>query len=228
VLKNCAGLAMFSVSRGAMFHGSLAAGSGVVMARRPDGSWTPPSAFFVHTIGLGLVFGMDFYECVCILNSPDQVANFTRARFSLGGDASVAVGPLGTGANVESSLQQASRPMWTYMKSRGFWAGIQVDGTVIITRTMANEEFYKEKGISVGKILSGSLAWPESGKHLFQVLNAIDGMGSMDASTVREVDMENLHLFGRGATEVEEGFVDLDDGLHENMADKKGVETLRI
>ncbi|KOS17563.1 SH3 domain-containing protein [Escovopsis weberi] len=174
VLSNCAGLAIFNVVRAGAIHGSLAGGSGVVVARRPDGTWSPPSSFLVSTIGGGFMIGLDIYDCICVLNTVDQLRAFTNPRFSLGGEASVALGPLGTGASLDAAVSRTARPMWTYMKSRGIWAGIQIDGTIIITRPDCNAVFYNEKGISAKKILRGHMAWPEGGRALYDVLKCID------------------------------------------------------
>lgn len=187
ILQNCAGLAIFNVIRVGAMHGSLAAGSGVVISRREDGTWSPPSSFVVSTLGAGFVFGLDVYDCVCVLNSRQQVAAFTRPRVSLGGDASIAIGPIGTGASIDAALSKSVRPMWSYMKSRGLWAGVQIDGTVIVSRADANAIFYNQRGISAKQILLGDIAWPMNAKPLFEVLRALDGKLTVDRSVVQEV-----------------------------------------
>lgn len=189
VLRNCAGLAIFNVIRAGAMHGSLAAGSGVVLARRADGTWSPPSSFVVSTIGAGFVFGLDIYDCVCVLNTPEQVSAFTNPRFSLGGEASIAIGPVGTGAHVDAAVSKTVRPMWSYMKSRGLWAGVQIDGTVIVSRADANAVFYGERGISARRILRHDVAWPMKAKPLFEVLKAIERLADFDRGMVQEVGM---------------------------------------
>ncbi|KAF4508719.1 hypothetical protein G6O67_005061 [Ophiocordyceps sinensis] len=187
VLQNCAGLAIFNVIRAGAVHASLAAGSGVVLARRPDGSWSPPSSFVVSTLGAGFAIGLDVYDCVCVLNTPAQVNAFASPRVSLGGEASIAVGPIGTGGSVDAAVSKTARPMWSYMKSRGLWAGVQIDGTIIVSRADANSVFYNERGITAKKILRGDVAWPEKGKPLFEVLRALEGRPDFDRTVVQEV-----------------------------------------
>lgn len=189
VLRSAAGLVIFNVLRVGHMNGSLAAGSGVVLARLPDGSWSPPSSIVVSTLGAGFAFGIGLYECVCVLNTPEQVAAFTRPRVSLGGDASVAVGPVGTGANINAALAKG-RPVWSYMKSRGLWASVQVDGTVMLARADANAVTYGQGGISAASILRGDVAWPEQARSLFDVLRAATG----HASFYREPGQEVVHV----------------------------------
>ncbi|KAI5917184.1 hypothetical protein F4810DRAFT_718152 [Camillea tinctor] len=221
-IANAAGLAIFTTFRAGM-HISGAGGSGIVMARLSDGSWSPPSGFLVHTLGAGINIGLDIYDCVCVLNTQAAVDAFTRPRLSLGGEVSVVAGPVGAGASVETALGGGARynsgkagdtttadakdkgkgkgkgcsvaPVWSYMKSRGFYAGVQADGTIIIQRPDANAAFYGERGITVEKILSGNVQshapgaaqgrkegdivmWPEGARQLVEVLKAAEGKGA--------------------------------------------------
>ncbi|PHH63150.1 hypothetical protein CDD81_6201 [Ophiocordyceps australis] len=187
-LRNCAGLAVFNVFRAGIIHGSLAGGSGLVVARRLDGSWSPPSSFVVSTVGAGVMVGLDMYDCVCVLNTAAQVDAFTNPRLSLGGEASVALGPVGAGRALDSALCRTARPVWTYVKSRGLWAGVQVEGTIIISRADANSVFYNERGISAKKILRGQVAWPVQAKPLLEMLHAMDGCAGYDYHAVQEAD----------------------------------------
>lgn len=187
VLQNCAGLAIFNTIRAGGWSGSLSGGSGVVVARRSDGTWSPPSAFVISSLGAGFVFGLDVYDCVCVLNTSAQVDAFTRPHLALGGSASVAVGPLGGGAAVNAAVSKTARPVWSYIKSRGLWAGLQVDGTIIVTRADANALFYNERGITAKKILTGDVAWPLGAKPLLEVLKALEGRRDVDQNVVDEV-----------------------------------------
>ncbi|OBR04159.1 Duf500 and uba ts-n domain protein [Colletotrichum higginsianum IMI 349063] len=189
VLAHCAGLAIFNTLRAGAYMGSLAAGSGLVVARRPDGTWSPPSSFVVSTLGAGFMFGLDIYDCVLVLNTPAQVAAFTHPRISLGAETSVAIGPVGTGGAVEAAVSRTSRSMYSYMKSRGLWAGVQVDGTIILARQDCNSVAYNERGISARKILQTQAEWPEGSMPLWQTLIALEGRYAMDPDIARELAM---------------------------------------
>lgn len=188
VLQSCAGLAIFNTIRAGAWHGSLTGGSGVVLARRADGTWSPPSSFVVSGLGAGFMLGLDVYDCVCVLHTAAQVKAFTSSSLTLGGGASVAIGPVGGGSAVNAAVGRSGRPMWSYIKSRGLWAGIQVDGTVFVTRNDANAVFYNRRGITANAILtSEDVAWPVGAKPLFEVLRAIDGRAGFDQGVVDEV-----------------------------------------
>jgi lipid-binding SYLF domain-containing protein len=166
------------------------------------------------------MIGLDIYDCVCVLNTQSAVDAFARrARVSLGGELAVVAGPVGAGGGLETAfggksapkkentgnagLQAGTRPkssgacdnkpVWSYMKSRGFYAGVQADGTVIVPRQDANAAFYGEREISVERILKGQVnssakgkeskdlvMWPEGGRQLSEVLKAAEGKGGDD------------------------------------------------
>ncbi|KAK7731521.1 hypothetical protein SLS53_008761 [Cytospora paraplurivora] len=193
VIETAAGLAIFTTMRTGL-HLSGAGGSGVLVSRLPDGSWSPPSGFLVHTLGAGFMIGVDIYDCVCVLRTPQAVRAFTNPRVSLGGEVGLVAGPVGAGASVEAALHKPTKPAWSYMKSRGFYAGVQADGTIILSRPDANGEFYGVKGIKVSDILQGNIPakgppgmWPEGAKQLFEVLKSAEGSGDVDDGVMREV-----------------------------------------
>uniref|UniRef100_A0A8H7KDQ7 Ysc84 actin-binding domain-containing protein n=1 Tax=Bionectria ochroleuca TaxID=29856 RepID=A0A8H7KDQ7_BIOOC len=124
------------------------------------------------------MFGLDVYDCVCVLNTPAQVAAFTKPQVALGGNFGVSLGPVGSGSAINAAVTNPGRPAWSYIKSRGIWAGVQVDGTVIVSRADANAVFYEERGITAQRILQGDVAWPMGSRPLFEVLKALeDGRG---------------------------------------------------
>jgi SH3 domain-containing YSC84-like protein 1 len=195
------GIAIFTVFRTGL-HISGASGSGIVMSRLPDGSWSPPSGFLVHTLGAGFMVGLDIYDCVCVLNTEEAVKAFTKPRFSLGGEIAVVAGPVGAGTSVDAAIGASAKPVWSYMKSRGFYAGIQADGTVIVQRPDANAAFYAEKGITPERVLRGDVKphqglvsdggkgeivpWPLGARQLMEVLKSAEG-GRADEKVVEEV-----------------------------------------
>lgn len=114
------GLAVFQVLKaGFVFSGK--AGSGLVIARLPDGSWSAPSCIATGGLGWGLQIGADITDFVVILNSEDAVRAFSLGgNVTVGGNISAAAGPLGTGGSVQASLAHPA-PMYSYSKSKGMY-----------------------------------------------------------------------------------------------------------
>lgn len=269
VINKAVGLAIFTTAR-AGFHVSGATGSGVIIARLPDGSWSPPSGIQVHSVGAGFMIGIDIYDCVVVINTREALEAFTKTRMSLGSDLAVVAGPWGAGGSVDfaapqgkgkakdgaagtaegtettketqgnatetttpvgddkvhdtataepapepprrlgeytswggskktsaststparpdagerkpSALKQAiKQPTYSYVKSRGFYAGVQVDGTIVTERKDANAAFYGEP-VAVQQILKGEVPlvpgkerWAELVKPLFDTIKGAEG-----------------------------------------------------
>ncbi|OBS21611.1 hypothetical protein FPOA_07947 [Fusarium poae] len=173
VIKNSKGIAIFTGFRAGMYFAG-AGGSGVVIARLPDNTWSPPSAFSVRSGSVGLVYGIDVYDCICVLNTAEAVNAYRKSEVSLGGAAALAAGPLGGNVNVGEV-----KPVWTYTKSRGVYGGLTVDGTVIKEKKDVNAEFYGRE-VSSAQILDGQVetGWSQNIQGLLEVVKAAEGKGT--------------------------------------------------
>ncbi|RGP79403.1 hypothetical protein FLONG3_2458 [Fusarium longipes] len=169
VIKNAKGLAIFTGFRAGMYFAG-AGGSGVVIARLTDGSWSSPSAFSVRSGSVGLVYGIDVYDCICVLNTIEAVDAYKKSEVNLGGAVALATGPLGGNVNVGDV-----KPVWTYTKSRGIYGGLTVDGTVIKEKKDVNAEFYGSE-VSSAQILDGHVqrGWSENIHHLLEVVKSVE------------------------------------------------------
>ena len=176
-------------------------GAGVLLGRLPDGSWSPPSGLMLHTVGLGFLAGIDIYDCVMIINTEEALQGFSKLRGTVGGEMSAVAGPVGMGAVLESEVHKRRAPIFTYLKSRGLYAGVQMDGTVLIERTDENERFYGEK-IAVMDILQGKVRHPPPEINaLLLTLRAAQGddvdWGVVpDAPPPSDFEIETDHVFG--------------------------------
>lgn len=159
-----------------LFRGGIgfsgAGGSGVVLAKKPDGSWSPPSGILIHTLGWGLLIGLDIYDVVLIIRTPRALEAFLNPKVSIGGELSVTAGPVGNGATVDSGVEAS--PCWSYTKSKGAYAGLQLDGTIMLKRDDANTRFYGSE-ISVQDIFAGKPITPSAAKPLLQTLYTAEG-----------------------------------------------------
>ena len=189
VIQDAVGLAIFTTMRSGLWV-SGAGGSGVLVARKEDGTWSPPSGIMLHTAGLGFLLGVDVYDCVVVINSRKTLESFMKIRATLGGEISAVAGPVGVGGVLENDgmWKQLNRPVFTYLKSRGFYAGVQVDGTLIIERTDENERFYHER-IGVADILAGNVKEvPPETKMLMEALKMVEGKEDVDKELLEELE----------------------------------------
>jgi len=116
MVQKAVGLAFVRASKvvlGVSVHG----GSGIVIARLPDGTWSAPSAIGTWGLGLGLQFGLEVAEYIFILQTQESLEHFRRGHsFTIGGNVGAAVAGMGREAYGAASVgacfaMPGSRPM---------------------------------------------------------------------------------------------------------------------
>jgi lipid-binding SYLF domain-containing protein len=166
VIRAARGVAILTVTK-AGFIGSARGGTGVVVARTEKG-WSAPSAIGTGGLGVGFQAGVEITEFVIVLNTPAAVDAFAKqGNVTLGGNLSVAAGPLGRTAEGGVALQAT---MYTYSQSQGLFAGVSLEGTGLGTRDDANAAYYG-KPVTAGEILSGRVPPPAGTRNLLAALS---------------------------------------------------------
>lgn len=155
ILRNARGLAIMRVVKvGFVFSGK--GGDGVVIARAGSG-WSGPSFIGTGGAGWGLQVGAQVTDFVFILNNSNAVWAFSRGgNVTLGGDVSVAAGPVGR--DVQANVTPAAA-VYTYSRSKGLFAGASLEGAVIVTEKRKNERYYG-RSVTANRILSGKATPP--------------------------------------------------------------------
>ncbi|KAI5970430.1 hypothetical protein CANMA_000481 [Candida margitis] len=172
ILKNAKGLAVITVLKaGFLFSGR--AGSGVIVARLPDGSWSPPSAIVTAGAGAGGMIGAELTDFVFVLNTKAAVDTFAQlGSVTLGTNVSVAAGPLGRSAEAAGTASLSSvSAVFAYSKTKGLYAGISLEGSVLMERREANRKFYGSN-CKARNILAGQVDTPPACDSLMRVLNS--------------------------------------------------------
>jgi lipid-binding SYLF domain-containing protein len=176
VVRECVGLAIFTTMRtGWLFGGS--GGAGVLVGRHPDtGEWSPPSGIQIQNLSFGFLAGVDIYDSVLVINTYKALEAFTKLRCTLGTEVGVAAGPVGMGGALDTELMKRHAPIFSYVKSRGLYAGVALEGNLVIERTDENERFYEER-VGVSDILVGKVRYPPREKYqvLLDTLRAAQG-----------------------------------------------------
>ncbi|KAJ0109951.1 hypothetical protein J7T55_014753 [Diaporthe amygdali] len=166
------GLAILTVIK-AGFLGSARFGSGLVIARLPDGSWSAPSAIATGGAGFGGQIGFELTDFVFILNDAAAVKTFAQAgSLTLGGNVSIAAGPVGRNAEAAGAASLRSvAGIFSYSKTKGLFAGVSLEGSAIIERKDANTKLYG-RPISAKDLLNGAERPPSQAAPLFNILNS--------------------------------------------------------
>lgn len=168
-------------------------GSGILIARRSDGNWSPPSAFLLHTAALAFVIGVDVYDCVLVINSMSDLEMFTRPSTTLGTDVQLAVGPVLADGRLENELRgkDPARTVLSYIRARGEHRAVNIDGSSVAERGSENERFYG-RSVSVLEILAGEVhqdGVPEIDT-LYEVLKCAEGRVDFDSTLLEKLALQ--------------------------------------
>lgn len=128
-----------STVKGALLIGAQR-GKGVMSARSASG-WSAP-AFVTLTGGsVGLQIGGQATDIVLVVVNERGIENLAQNTFKIGGDASVAAGPVGREATASTDYKLQAQIL-SYSRSRGLFAGVSLAGSTIRADRNANEKIY--------------------------------------------------------------------------------------
>ena len=144
--------------RGAFVFGG-AGGSGVLIVRDPTSKkWSEPAFYTMGSASFGLQIGGDVSEMIFVVRSQKGVEKFYLNDIKLGGDVSMAVGPVGGG----SSVKGITADLIAYARKKGAFAGISVDGSMIAVSDDSNHAYYGTSVRPTDIIVKQSVSNPQS------------------------------------------------------------------
>jgi lipid-binding SYLF domain-containing protein len=156
LLERAYGIAVIpDLTKVAFFAGGRR-GHGVLVVRDSKGRFTDPVFISMTGGSFGWQWGVQSTDIVLVFTTPRGVQGISGGKVTLGADASVAAGPVGRNASAATDPTFKSE-VYSYSRSRGIFAGLALDGTVISIEDDTNEEFYKKEDVSAADIMNGSV-----------------------------------------------------------------------
>jgi len=125
-----------------MFGGE--GGSGVLLTRNSNGSWSYPAFYTMASVSFGLQFGGQTTEAILMLRTDGALNAVLDTQIKLGADVSVAAGPVGLGVD-GAITTNAGADIFSYSTSQGLFAGTSLEGAVIARRGDWNRAFYDSR-----------------------------------------------------------------------------------
>ncbi|KAF8411089.1 hypothetical protein HHK36_003628 [Tetracentron sinense] len=172
ILRQAKGLAIITVVKvGVMVTYNI--GTGLVIARREDGTWSPPSAISSFGVGWGAQAGGELTDFIIVLRTNDAVRTFSgNMHFSIGAGLSAAVGIVGRAVEADVRAGDGGyAACYTYSCSKGAFVGCSLEGSIVTTRSLENSRFYGSQSINGLDILFGSLPRPPAAAILYHALS---------------------------------------------------------
>ena len=122
-------------------------GRGIVMVRDERGFWRPPSFVTLTGGSVGWQIGLQVTDIVLVFKTRSSVQGLLRGKFTLGADAAAAAGPVGREAAAATDAQLLAE-IFTWSRSRGLFAGVSLDGSVLQIDQPANAAFYNGANVT--------------------------------------------------------------------------------
>jgi lipid-binding SYLF domain-containing protein len=146
-------------------------GSGVLVARNEKtGAWSQPAFYTLGSVTFGLQIGGEAAEVIMVARTQRALDSLYSSSFKLGGDTSVAAGPVGAGAKSNVMTDFVS-----FTRSKGAYAGVSFEGAVLKTRDGWNEAYYGRAVRPVDIILKRVVSNPGSAELRKTIANAERG-----------------------------------------------------
>ena len=117
--------------------------------------------------------GFELTDFVFIFNDAAAVQSFSQKEFvTLGGNISIAAGPVGRNAEASGTASMKGvAGVFSYSKTKGLFAGVSLESSILIERRYANEKLYHSR-ITAKQLLSGGVKPPPAAEPLMRVLNS--------------------------------------------------------
>ena len=143
LLDTAEAIAVFPGVIKAAFLGGVRGGQGVI-SRRVKGGWSPPAFFNLSGGSFGPQIGAQRTDYVLLIMNPSGLDGLLKDKFELGGEASIAAGPVGREA-AASTNPRLDAGILSYSRSKGVFIGAALKGAVISPDNDLNEAIYGKK-----------------------------------------------------------------------------------
>jgi len=148
-------------------------GRGAMTCRQGEdftGSWSAPTMMALEGGSFGFQIGGQATDFVLLVMNEGGARGILAGKVKLGGDASVAAGPVGRDTSAETDVTLRSEIL-SYSRSRGLFAGISLEGSTIRPDNKANEQIYGQKLEAKQIVLSDQVRVPAAAEQLVSTLN---------------------------------------------------------
>jgi len=142
-LKTAKGVLIFpQVLKGGYFLGG-SGGTGVLLVKdEATGTWSEPAFYTVGSVTFGLQIGGEAAEVVMVATNQKALDSLLSSTLKLGGDSSIAIGPVGGGAKGAVTIPAVTADFVSFTKTKGLYAGLNLEGSVLAVRDELNRAYY--------------------------------------------------------------------------------------
>jgi lipid-binding SYLF domain-containing protein len=151
------------------FGGRWGKGAVVCRGQGGRGSWGAPLMISIGGGSFGLQIGGQAADYVFLVMNPMGIDYLVRSQFTLGADAAVAAGPVGRTGSAATDLRMHAEIL-SYSRTRGLFAGLSLEGSVVKQDQDGNENVYGERVDAKRLLLQGAYPVPAAARGLVELL----------------------------------------------------------
>ena len=148
-------------------------GRGAMSCRKGEdfrGPWGAPTMMALEGGSFGFQIGGQATDFVLLVMNESGARGILASKVKLGGDASVAAGPVGRDASADTDASLRSEIL-SYSRARGLFAGVSLEGSTIRPDNSDNRRVYGRKIPARDIVLSGTVAVPPAAQQLVATLD---------------------------------------------------------
>src|SRR5271157_105892 len=148
-------------------------GRGLITCRKGQdfsGPWSAPAMYALEGGSFGFQIGAQATDFVLLVMNEQGAKSVMSSKVKLGGDASVAAGPVGRAASAETDIVMKAEIL-SYSRSKGVFAGVSLDGSTLRSDDDANKNLYGKDLNAKQIILQDEVKTPPAGRQLVSLLN---------------------------------------------------------
>jgi lipid-binding SYLF domain-containing protein len=153
------------VKAGFIFGGS---GGRCVLVVKGGKGWHGPAFYTIGTASAGFQAGVQSSELIGLVMTQKAVDSLMSNAFKMGGDASVAAGPVGIG-----TAGTPNADIISYSRSKGVYGGVDVSGSSIKPSEDYNEAYYGKAASPIDIIVRGSVHSKQAGPALISKIQKL-------------------------------------------------------
>jgi SH3 domain-containing YSC84-like protein 1 len=145
-------------------------GRGFAVCRSANGEgWGPPAAVRIEGGGVGFQIGVSSTDVIMLVMNEGGMKRLASSKFTLGGDATAAAGPVGRNATAQTDAFMTAEIL-SWSRSKGLFAGVSLDGATLRNDIDENEAMYGQRWDNKQILTSGAKP-PAMASRLLAALN---------------------------------------------------------
>src|SRR6267143_1350965 len=148
------------------------------------GPWSAPTMMALEGGSFGLQLGGQATDFVLLVLNPRGAHSILSSKVKLGGDASVAAGPVGRTANASTDVTMRAEVL-SYSRNRGLFAGLSLEGSTVRPDNDANERIYGKKVEAESIVFKGAVAVPPAAQKMIAYLNQKSPKNTSDPESLK-------------------------------------------